>query len=63
MRQPADHRVPHGALASATTAPLVRIYDPAGQDCTTRLQALSHDVETELVQTDERGQVKSGQGR
>ena len=36
--------------------------DPAGQDRTIRLQALPDDLETKLIQTAERGQVRTGEG-
>jgi uncharacterized membrane protein YkvA (DUF1232 family) len=62
VSQPADHGVTRGAFASAAAAPLVRLHDPARQDSSAGLEALPHDVEAELVQTSERGQVRARGG-
>ena len=66
VRQPTDDAVPRAALASAATTPPVgvinRVCDPARQHRTVRLQMLSHHDETELVQTAERRQIRTGEG-
>jgi len=60
--QPPDHRVARRSLATATTAPLVRFDDPAGQHRPTRFEPLPGGFEAELVKSAERGQVRAGEG-
>jgi len=62
VRQGADHGVPRGALASAATAPLVRLDDTTRQDSAIRLEPLPDDFEAELLQASERGQVRASEG-
>jgi hypothetical protein len=62
MRQPPHHGVARRSLTAATAAPLIRLDDPARQDSTIRLQALPHDVEPELIQTGECGQITTIEG-
>jgi len=48
-----------GALAAATPAPLIGRQDPAGQHRATGLQTRPGDLQPELVQSAERGQVSA----
>jgi hypothetical protein len=61
MRQPPNHRVPRDALASAAAAPAVGLDDPAGKDCSIRIESLAGDFEAELVEPAERGQIRAGE--
>ena len=49
------------ALAAAAAAPLVGLDDPAGQHRPIRLEPLPGDLEPELVEPAERGQVRAGE--
>src|SRR5699024_10979624 len=51
-----------GALAPAAPAPPVRLDDPALKHRPIGLEALADDLQAELVQTDERGQVRADEG-
>jgi len=62
VRQPPHHGVPSDALAPAATTPPVRLHDPAGQDSTVRLKPLPDDLQPELLETAERGQVRASEG-
>jgi len=62
VRQPPDHAVPGGALAAAAPAPLIGLSDPAGEDRAVRLEPLPDDVQAELVEAAERGQVRGSEG-
>jgi hypothetical protein len=50
------------ALTALSAAPLVRVDDPAGQHRTIRLEPLPGDLQAELVETGERGQVRASEG-
>src|SRR5690606_2141737 len=62
MRQPAHHRIAHDSLAAAAAAPPVRLDDPTRQLGTVGLDALTHDLQTELIEATERGQVRAVEG-
>jgi hypothetical protein len=62
VRQPPDHAVTSGALAAAAPAPPIRFHDPARQNRTTKLQPLPDDLQAELAETAERGQVRANEG-
>src|SRR4051794_17604416 len=61
VRQLPHDAVARDALATAASAPLIRLDDPARQQRTVRLQALTGHDQTELVQSAERGQVGAGE--
>jgi hypothetical protein len=56
------HRVARYALAAATPTPLIGLEDPAGKHGTVGLEPLAGDLEAELVEAAERGQVRAGEG-
>jgi hypothetical protein len=61
MRQLPHDGIAGDALATAATAPLVRLDDLARQERTVRLQALTGHDEAELVEPAQRGQVREGE--
>ena len=63
VRQRPDHGVTREAFAAAASAPLIRLHDPAGEDRAARLQQLAGDLQAELVEPTERGQVRAGEPR
>ena len=62
MREPPHHGVPQHALLAAATAPVVRFHHPAGQHRPARLESLANHFKAELIDTAERGQVRTGEG-
>ncbi|NYD43532.1 hypothetical protein BJZ21_003615 [Nocardioides panaciterrulae] len=63
VRQPTDHGVARGALATAAPAPLVGFDDAAGQHCSIGFESLPDDSEAEAVESSEGGQIMPGEGR
>ncbi|GAA4743307.1 hypothetical protein GCM10023350_30010 [Nocardioides endophyticus] len=63
MREPADDRVPRSALTAATTTPLIRGEDPTGEHGPIGLEALTGHDEIELIESAERGQVRTSAAR
>ncbi len=61
MGKPSGHAVARRAFAAATPAPLIGLDDPAGEDRSVRVKPLFEDLETELVEAAERGQVGAGE--
>ncbi len=57
VRQPPDHRVPRHAFAAAPVAPVVRCDDPAREHRPPSFDLLPDDLQPELVEASERGQV------
>jgi Cu/Zn superoxide dismutase len=47
------------ALAAASAAPVVGFDDPAGEHGTVRFEELIGDLQAQVVQADERGQVRA----
>jgi len=62
MGQPPGHRVPRDSLAPAAVAPLVRLHDPARQHRPRGFDSLPDDLESEVVQPAEGGQVGANEG-
>lgn len=62
MRQRARHRVPWRALGAALPTPRVVLDDAALDHRPIWLETLPNDLEAELVETAERGQVGRGEG-
>jgi hypothetical protein len=63
VRQAPNHGVTWRPLAAAAPTPLVRLHDPARQDSTARLESLPGDLEAELVESAEHGQIRAGEAR
>ncbi|WP_431978055.1 hypothetical protein, partial [Propionibacterium freudenreichii] len=63
MREPTDHRVARGALASTLAAPPVRLHDTALDHRPIRVQTLPDSLQAELVETAERGQARCSESR
>jgi len=61
VRESTDDRVPSSALGAAASAPLIRGQDPAGEDRSRGLGALTGHDEVELIEAAERGQVRAGE--
>jgi hypothetical protein len=62
VRQPPDDGVSRCPLAAATPTPArqhVGLDDPTGQHRPIRLEALTHHLQTEFVQTAERSQIRA----
>ena len=55
-------RCPRDALTAAAAAPLVGLDDAAHQDRATRVDPLPEDLEAELIEAAERGQVRESEG-
>src|SRR5699024_1614934 len=51
-----------GALAPAPSAPAVIGHDAAGQHRPIGLQPLAHDLQAEVIEASERGQVRGSEG-
>ena len=62
VREAPGHAVARGALAAAPAAPPVRLADLARQDRPVGLQVLADDLQAEVVQAAERGQVRAREG-
>jgi hypothetical protein len=62
MGQPPNYRVPRRALASTATAPPVRLHNPARQHSTIRLEPLPDDLQTKLIESGKRSQIRRGEG-
>ena len=62
MREPAHHRADRRPLTAAPSAPLAGLDDAAGQHRPARLQPLPDHLQPELVDTNERGQVRASIG-
>jgi hypothetical protein len=62
VRQLPGHAVTRRALTAAATAPPVGFDDPAGQHRTIGSEPLPDDLQTQLVQAGERGQVRAAEG-
>ena len=62
MRQPTRQAIPRCPFAPAAPAQLIRFGDPAGQHRAVRLKALPDDFEAELINANERGQVRASEG-
>ncbi|PFG37181.1 hypothetical protein ATL41_1932 [Flavimobilis soli] len=65
VRQPARDGVSRQAFAAAAPAPPVRLIDvddPAGEHRPVRLEMLPDDLQAELIETAERGQVSAREG-
>lgn len=62
VRQTTHHGATWRSLAAAPPAPLVRLNDPAGQHGPLRLDLLADDLQAELVEAGERGQVGAREG-
>ncbi len=62
VRQGPDDGVSGNTLASAAAAPLVRVHDQAHQQCPVRLQTLADDIQAEVVEPAELGQVRGIEG-
>jgi len=62
MGKAPNHGVAWAALAPTASAPLVGLDDPAGQHSTIGLEALAGDIEAELSEAAERGQVGAREG-
>ena len=62
VRQQPGHGVPKNTLSPAPPAPVIRVHDPARQDGPDRLEPLAGDLQAELVQTGEGGQVRAREG-
>jgi len=62
VRQTTDHSATRRSLTAAPPAPLVRLDDPTSQHRPLRLQVLAHDLQAELVEASERGQVGAREG-
>jgi hypothetical protein len=62
VSQPPDDSVARCSLAAAAAAPMVGLHDPAGEHGTVALEALAGDLEAELVESAERGQVRASEG-
>lgn len=63
MRKSADHRVARHAFAPALPAPPVRRHDTTLDHRPIRLQPLPDGLETEFVQTSERGEIGRNKSR
>ena len=62
VRQPAGHAVARRAFAAAAPAPLVRARRPGRRAPPVRFETLPDDLEAELVEAAERGQVRAREG-
>jgi hypothetical protein len=62
VRQASDHRVPRGTLALAPATPLIGLDDTTRQHRTIRLHSLPDHLQTQLVETSERSQIRAGEG-
>src|SRR5699024_2980994 len=62
VRQLASDGVARGALAPAPSAPAVIGHDAAGQHRPIGLQPLAHDLQAEVIEASERGQVRGSEG-
>jgi hypothetical protein len=62
MRESPGHGVTRSTFASAAAAPLIWFDDPTRQHCTIRIESLPDDLEPELVQADELGQIRADEG-
>src|SRR5699024_9129885 len=60
--QLASDGVARGALAPAPSAPAVIGHDAAGQHRPIGLQPLAHDLQAEVIEASERGQVRGSEG-
>lgn len=63
MREPTNHRIAGPALAAAAAAPRVVGDDPTGQHRTVGFEPLTGHDETKVVETAERGQIRTGEAR
>jgi len=61
VREAAGHAVARDALAATPPAPPIGLGDPTGQHRTIRLEVLPDDLQAEIVQAAERGQVRAGE--
>jgi hypothetical protein len=57
--EPPGHRVTHGPLATAAAAPLVGFEDPTGEHGPVGCETLAGHLESELIETAERGQISA----
>lgn len=62
MNQPPDDRVPRHPLTATPITPVVRIDHPTHQACLTGIDPLRHDLQSQLVQTCEPGQIRTDKG-
>lgn len=62
MRQPAHHRAPNPALATAVVAPIISVDRPASEDRTLGLDALASDLQPEAIETAETSQIRAREG-
>jgi len=62
VRQASDHRVPRGTLAPAPATPLIGLDDTTHQHRRNRLHSLPDHIQTQLVQTSERTQIRTSEG-
>src|SRR3546814_11640778 len=62
VRQPPCDRVTRHALATTPAAPAIGIDDPTGQDRPARFQTLARHLQTELIETAERRQIRGREG-
>lgn len=57
-----DHAVARRPLAAAAPAPVIRLDDPACEHRPTQLESLPGDLEAQLVEPAEGGQVRASEG-
>jgi len=62
VRQASDHRVTRGTLAPAPATPLIGLDDTTRQHRTIRLHSLPDHLQTQLVETSERSQIRASEG-
>ncbi len=62
VRQAPDHGVTRRALATAAAAPLIGLDDTASENCATGFESLAGDLEAELVEAAELGQLRTSEG-
>jgi len=62
MGKTPDHGVTRDALAAAAPTPLIGLEDAAGQHSAVGFESLPDDVEAELLEAAERGQVRAREG-
>jgi len=62
VRQASDHRVPRGTLAPAPATPLIGLDDTTRQHRTIRVHSLPDHLQTQLVETSERSQIRASEG-
>ena len=62
MREPPNHRVTQHTSLAAATAPVIRFHHPAGQHRPSGFESLANHFKAELIDTAERGQVRTSEG-